>query len=200
MDNLVLMKSLKEYIGTQDNIKLMKKRVEDHIDRVKYFYGLMIEEGLIPSEYQNKKEVENHDQDKFEEKNLRRQALRFEKNRNKEIDNEITEVVREHIKNNPHHFEHWGGEGCDQFSNNIDCSSMPMKYVYEMLADWASTAEEKGNTVTSFYEDHVGSKFNFSEEQDAVIRECAKFLDKHIDKSLKRTYSKVYVNPSKIQI
>lgn len=195
-----MMKSLKNYIKQKgDEVSVMRQRVKDHIDRVQYSYKVMCDNGLIPDKFRNDDEIKIHDKDKFEPNNLKRQALRFIKDRTPEMNQQITDVVREHIKNNPHHFEHWGGERCDQFSNNIDCSSMSMKYVYEMLADWASTAEENGNTVTSFYEDNVGSKFNFSKEQNAVIRECAKLLDKHIDPSLKRSYSEVYADPSKIQ-
>ena len=75
---------------------------------------------------------------------------------------------------------------------------MPVKYLYEMLSDWASTAEEKGNTIIEFYDSNLGSKFLFSKEQDKTIRECIEFLDKAIDPKRKRQYSEVYVDPSKI--
>lgn len=193
------MKSLKDYIVSKDKISAMRRRVKDHISRVQHFYELMCITGLIPDNARNDSEIKKHDSDKFEPENLRRQALRFIADRTPEMDDEITAVVREHIRNNPHHFEYWGGPKCDQFSTNIDCSSMPDKYLYEMLADWASTAEEKGNTVGYFYDKHAGKKFKFSERQDKIIRECAEYLDKNIQPSMKRKYSEVYVDPSKIE-
>ena len=196
------MKGLKEYITESKHPKeesAMYKRVKDHIARVIHFYKILVEAGKVPKYEDRMGEVLKHDMDKLKPENIRRQALRFLSERSKEDDKEITEVVREHIKSNPHHFEYWGKPEDDQLSTHVHCEKMPFAYMYEMLADWAATAEEHGNTVLSFYEDNVGKRYHFSGRQDELIRKCAAVLDNYIDPAMKRTYSSVYIEPSTLK-
>lgn len=196
------MKDLKEYITEGRHPKeeaAMYKRVKDHIARVIHFYKILVETGMVPRYEDRMGDVLKHDMDKLKPENIRRQALRFLSERSKEDDREITEVVREHIKSNPHHFEYWGKKEDDQFSQHVHCEKMPFAYMYEMIADWAATAEEHGNTVLSFYEGNAGKRFHFNSRQDKLIRKCAAVLDNHIDPAMKRTYSSVYIEPSTLK-
>ena len=107
-----------------------RQRVQDHIKRVQYFYGLLVNNGKIPVQEINLEGIINHDKDKLEEKNMLRQALRYKSDLTTEEMHQIHDVVMEHIKSNPHHCEYWG-EGT-YASKGIDCTKMTDIYLYEM--------------------------------------------------------------------
>jgi len=171
----------------------MRRRINDHISRVIFFYKQLLDGGMIPQEDQRLDEVLKHDKDKLKPANLKVQALRFLAERTPEENQAIENVVRRHIKTNPHHFEYWGTKDQDHHSSNIHCEKVPDKYLYEMIVDWQATAEERGNSLLSFYESNQGSRFIFSKHQDEIIRRCAKYLEKFVGPS--RTYSDVYLEP-----
>ena len=189
------MKQLSSFIFESFLESQMKKRVKDHIERVKYFYNKLIELGLISEE--DIIDINMHDKDKFEPKNLKRQALRFKEQRSTEEAKQINDVIREHIKSNPHHCEYWGRKDQDHLSKYINCEKMPDKYLYEMIADWHSTAEERGNTVMDYFYDVNGERFIFSKRQQEIIKKCTNALEKFVDSSKKREYSTVYIDPAK---
>lgn len=177
------------------------QRTKDHIKRVKYFYNLMLRQGMIPEEYENSSEVSKHDNDKMIPENLRRQALRYAYTPDEltpEIEQEIQDVVHEHVKANKHHCEYWGNG--DHRTVGMDCTAMPLEYVYEMLADWASTAEERGGTVDSWYRASVinvgGKRWKFSDEAVDIMEEIIPWLDGKLDKSLKRDYGLTFIDPA----
>lgn len=183
----------------QKVLDICRKRVEDHIRRVKYFYMVMASEGFIPEKNLNVGEVMRHDRDKLLKPNLERQALRFSDNgkvSEKDLE-KIDDVVREHIKSNRHHCEYWG-EG-DHNTKGMDCTAMPDKYIYEMAADWFATAEEKGTPVIDWYEKNVGTRWIFSEHQKDLILSCISYLDEYYDKSMKRDYGLKYIDPATVR-
>lgn len=185
-----------------DNIlEKVTQRTIDHIKRVKYFYNKLLKMGLIPKEYQNQSEVASHDQDKLIPKNLKRQSYRYYipvDELTPAIEQEIQDVVKEHVKSNKHHCEYWGSG--DHRTTGMDCSEMPLKYVYEMLADWAATAEERGGTVESWYKASVinagGKRWSFSREANEEMENCIPYLDMILDKSLKRDYGLTFIDPA----
>ena len=59
--------------------------------------------------------------------------------------------------------------------------------IYEMIADWHATAEEKGNSVIDYME-NMSWKFHFTKEQKKTIKKCAKALAPYIDKSFEMHY------------
>ena len=181
-------------------ISICKKRTGDHILRVKHFYSLMVRNHFIPDEYVNFSEVMHHDDDKLKQHNLRRQALRFSKDGNfsDEDRKEINNVIREHVKSNPHHCEYWGEKDEDHLSTRIDCTAMPLKYIYEMIADWAATAEEHGTKIIDWYDKCVlrQHRWIFSREQIQTILECISYLQPRIDPMLKRDYGLTYIDPA----
>ena len=170
-----------------DKLAKMKQKVENHIQRVIFFYKKMLQLGLIPKEDQNLDEVLKHDQDKLLPSNLKKQAKRLQSDFSDGDYDDIVDVVSDHIKNNPHHQEYWD-PNADFGSSQVDCSKMPDKYLYEMIADWHSTAEEKGNSVIEYLES-MSWKFKFTKEQKKTIKKCAKVLAPYIDKSFEMQYS-----------
>lgn len=179
----------------------VRQRTLDHIERVKYFYKLMLHNNKIPEQYKNFAEVQKHDSDKLEKDNLKDQALRYKYSPEEltpEIERRIQNVVREHVKTNKHHCEYWGNG--DHRTVGMDCSKMPLKYVYEMLADWAATAEERGGTIDSWYRSSVievgGKRWHFSKEIINTIEDIIPWLDSKIDKSLKRDYGLTFIDPA----
>lgn len=177
------------------------QRIVDHIHRVKYFYNKLLDQELIPEYDQNISEVLHHDDDKLFPENLKRQSYRYyiqPELLTPEIENEIHNVVREHVKSNKHHCEYWGVG--DHTTNNMDCTKMPLKYIYEMLADWAATAEERGGTVESWYKFAVvnvgGKRWKFSVNAVKAMEKCIPYLDSILDKSLKRDYGLTFIDPA----
>ena len=178
----------------EDVLNKVVQRIEDHIERVQYFYKLMVDNGIIPKKYIRQKEIDRHDEDKLYPKNLERQSLRYAIPQNEMTPEDIEaidNVITEHVKSNPHHCEYWGSG--DHHTLNMDCTAMPLEEVYQMIADWTSTAEEKsGNNAWKWYYDSVvnvgGKRWIFSDEQIEVIEKCLEFLEDKTDHSLKRNY------------
>ena len=193
--------NFKEYLmESSDAIADIKTRIEDHIKRVKYFYKKLISEGMIPKSDINLSEVNRHDADKLKPKNLERQAKRFTVNgtMNPGDEEDIYQVIREHVKSNPHHCEYWGSSSQDHMSNGIHCEKMPDKYLYEMMADWAATAEEKGTKIKDWYDLCVTQRkrWIFSEHQKEIMLKCMDCLQKFIEPGMKRDYGRKYVDPA----
>lgn len=185
----------------QDILEKVTRRTEDHIRRVRYFYNLMIKNGLIPVDQQNSAEVSHHDDDKLQPENLRRQAIRYYVPADEltaKDEEDIQDVVREHVKSNRHHCEFWGNG--DHTTFGMDCSRMPIKYVYEMLADWAATAEERGGRVADWMNKCVmnvgGNRWTFSDEAVDIMEDVVPWLDQKIDPHLKRNYGLTFIDPA----
>lgn len=185
----------------KDILEKVTQRTKDHIKRVKHFYGKMLKEGFIPISDQNQLEVSIHDEDKLIPENLRRQAIRYYKTPDElteEDENDIQEVVHDHVKANPHHCEYWGNG--DHRTTGMDCSTMPTKYVYEMLADWAATAEERGGKVIDWAKASVinlgGKRWSFSDEAIDIMEDIIPYLDGEIEPSMKRDYGLTFIDPA----
>ena len=179
-------------------VEICKKRVMDHIARVKFFYIKLVEAGIIPEKDIDFDRIAKHDSDKLEPYNLKRQACRFTKTgtvtpEQKEAAND---VIREHIKKNPHHSEFWGAHSDEQFSNNIDCTKTPDTYMYELAADWMATAEERGTNCMDWYNKHVGTRWIYNEHQCDILKKCINILDKY--QGPKRDYGLSYLSPGQM--
>lgn len=195
------MKRFCEYINEKallDACDATRQRVIDHIDRVKYFYNKLVEGGIVPEKDINTDEVAKHDEDKLEPENIRRQALRMtpDGKLSKQDEQDVYNVIRDHVKNNPHHCEYWGKPNEDHMSFDVHCEKMPDKYVYEMMADWAATAEERGTMIKDWYERCVGQRWIFNDHQKEIMVKCIEFLDPLKDETKKRTYGFKYVDPA----
>lgn len=179
-------------------IQKYKIRIQDHISRVQYFYGILVNNGKIPYKDINIIGIINHDKDKLEKQNVVKQALRYKANLTHEEMQEIHNVVMEHIKGNPHHCEYWG-EGT-YASKNIDCTSMTDIYLYEMCCDWAATAEELGNGLLDWCKKVINDKFMFTEYQVNKIYEICGFLNEYIDPDYKRDYGMKGIKLSEMKL
>lgn len=175
-----------------------RKRIQDHINRVKYFYNILVESGQIPLEDIDIKRVMKHDADKLKYNNLKRQALRYcgDRQLTQEEKQQINDVVMEHIKSNPHHCEYWGAG--DYKSLGINCKEMYDTFLYEMCADWAATSEENGNSLMGWCDKVVNNKFMFTEHQVDLIYSVCTYLKDYIDPSLKRDYGLKSIKLSKL--
>lgn len=184
------------YESAVDKIAICRKRITDHIDRVKYFYKVLVASGQIPLKCIDTARVQQHDKDKLEPENLRRQALRFSETGNySEKDKEdINNVVIEHIKSNPHHCEFWG-KG-DHNTVGMNCTNMDETYIYEMAADWAATAEEHGSKLMDWYNKTVNKRWMFDEWQCDILKDACEYLEDYIEPNLKRDYGLTYVDPA----
>lgn len=172
-NNLTLVEST-----TKNIVAKCRERIQDHITRVKYFYNILVESGQIPLEDIDIKRVMKHDSDKLKYNNLVRQALRFTpEDELTETDREkIVAVVMEHVSTHPHHCEYWG-EGPE----------MPNTYIYEMCADWAATAEERGTSLMDWCKKSVND-FMFTYEQTELIFSLCEYLTEYINPEYKRDY------------
>ena len=182
-----------------DAIRLMEQRVKDHIERVIFFYSKMLELNLIPPQDARYDEVLEHDKDKLLTLNLEKQSYRFLPSPTPEQMDAINRVVRNHVKSNPHHFEYWGRPEQDHRSTHIYCETMPDKYLYEMIADWMATAEERGTDPERFYLENQGERFIFGGHQEFIILHRLGMLRDYIDPKLKRTYSTNYIDPAYVK-
>lgn len=182
----------------KDVVDTYRFRIQDHIKRVQYFYGLLVNNGKIPLEDINIEGISNHDKDKLEERNLYKQALRYKPNLSHDEKQQIHDVVMEHIKSNPHHCEYWG-EGT-YASKNIDCTKMTDIYLYEMCCDWAATGEELGNSVLDWCNKVINDKFMFTEHQVKKIYEICTFLNDYIDPKQKRDYGMKGIKLSELKL
>ena len=170
------------------------RRTKDHIDRVFYFYWLAVKNEIVPEDMIDWEGIVEHDKDKLDPYNLERQALRYciPEDEMTETDlKDIDDVVREHVKNNPHHPEYWC-EG-DYDDKNLDCSDMPISEIYIMMADCTATSEEKsGKSARDWFKKSVvnvgGDRWIFSDEQLKVIEKCLDFFEDKIDPKMKRDY------------
>ena len=193
---------LNEAEKIENDVESMRQRVIEHIDRVKYFYNKLVEGNMIPKEEIISDIVEHHDEDKLEYENLRKQALRFipQDQITPELKVEIDGVVRDHVKTNPHHCEFWGKPNEDHTTFGIHCEAMPDKFIYEMMADWAATAEEKGNPIYNWYDLCVNQKkrWFFNAHQKDVMERCMDYLQQFIDTTKERVYANKIVDPALI--
>ena len=196
-------KTFKDFLNENTQtpaVDFMRQRVQDHIDRVKYFYNKLLEGGMIPEEDNIQAIVARHDEDKLELKNLEKQALRFkdQSSISPEVKAEIDGVVRDHVKTNPHHCEFWGKPDEDHNTFGIHCEKMPDKYIYEMMADWAATAEEKGNEIRNWYDLCVNEKkrWYFNAHQKDIMEKCMDYLQQFIDPTKERVYLNKIVDPA----
>lgn len=181
-----------------DTLELYRNRIVNHIARVKHFYLKLIDARLIPDADKNISEVMKHDDDKLEPENMRKQALRFSNGGNIDAADMsiINDVIRKHIKSNPHHCEYWAKPNEDHLSVGIHCETMPDKYIYEMMADWAATAEERGSKIIDWYKKCVGARWYFSRHQQELMLNCIAYLDTKLDNSYQANYNMNYVDPA----
>jgi len=80
-----------------------------------------------------------------------------------------------HIMANKHHPEYWAPKSSlSNFSRenptaNIDGTRMPNKYIMEMVCDWCAVSEELNTNPYEWADNHIGTRWLFTEKQQKLI-------------------------------
>lgn len=96
------------------------------------------------------------------------------------MDDKMNEATEHHILNNSHHPEYF----CDKTENlintndrdktpdeMIDATKMEDLDVAEMVSDWCSMSEERGNSPKSWADKNVNVRWKFTDKQKELIYE-----------------------------
>jgi len=97
------------------------------------------------------------------------------------LQKEMTEATDHHVKNNEHHPEYWdpgknkktliNSENRDKAADKIDARKMPLLAITEMVADWCSVSDERGNSPKSWADKNVNTRWQFNDEAVELIYE-----------------------------
>jgi len=97
------------------------------------------------------------------------------------MDEKMNEATTHHVLNNRHHPEFHAGEDSDVINKEdrdnpvrdkvIDATEMPELDIAEMVADWASVSEERGNSPKSWAKKNVNVRWKFNKKQEDLIYE-----------------------------
>jgi hypothetical protein len=99
---------------------------------------------------------------------------------------DMEEATLHHITTNSHHPEYWAkgevklnSKDRDKPSGeSLDCTAMPELDLSEMVCDWASMGQEKGNTTKSWADKNVNIRWKFTDKQKDLIYELVDVVDK----------------------
>tara|TARA_R110000824_G_scaffold12226_8_gene53692 strand:- start:6834 stop:7424 length:591 start_codon:yes stop_codon:yes gene_type:complete len=166
------------------------KRTKNHVSLVQKYCKIAAKEFEEFEELLERLTV--HDDSKFEEPEMSPyvfitwkykcqddDSLTFEDcNPPEDIDDLMHEATSHHITTNSHHPEFHA----PNFSLNkedrdavpdkmVDATSMPRLDVAEMVCDWCSVSEERGNTPKSWADMNVNKRWKFTKEQEDLIYE-----------------------------
>ena len=127
--------------------------IREHIENVKK--GLEWMQQNLPNSLFNHDalteailDAEQHDQSKYSKEEYDAyDAYFYGGNKTFQVQENFDKAWLHHIHNNPHHWQHWvlinDNEG-------IMALDMPLKYVYEMIADWWTFSWRAGNLMEIF--------------------------------------------------
>jgi len=97
------------------------------------------------------------------------------------MDEKMNEATTHHVLNNRHHPEFHAGEDSEVINKEdrdnpvrdkvIDATEMPELDIAEMVADWASVSEERGNSPKSWAKKNVNVRWKFNKKQEDLIYE-----------------------------
>ncbi|MBF0556930.1 MAG: hypothetical protein HQK96_20640 [Nitrospirae bacterium] len=167
-----LVEEIKKEI-TKEMVEFFYKRTEAHIERVRKNIRKII--AKFPE--LDKQEMENrafeHDDTKYGDKEFvpyvlmtwnYKQVNHPTKGLSKEAIGEIDNAVESHYKANDHHTDHYS-----------DVKKMSKEAIAEMVSDWASMSQEKGNSLKKWADSFV-AKHAFSDEQKEFINRLVDLL------------------------
>lgn len=100
---------------------------------------------------------------------------------NDEVLCRMNEATLQHIRFEKHHPEYWDPDKLRKNFLNfgdrdgipdepVDARTMPIPYIWEMVADWMAVAEERGTDVWDWYKKTVGVRWLFEDYQVEIIR------------------------------
>lgn len=191
---IIKISSNKDLEPTDEMISVYEERTNRHIDLVRKYCDKIIEydEDRF-GELEGRKKV--HDDSKFEEPEYtpyiyitwkyrcQDNGGDFEEcNPPENLSEIMDEATIHHVTTNSHHPEYHDKEADPNLIINkenrdqpptikINATSMPDIDIAEMVADWCSVSEERGNTPKSWADKNVGVRWEFSEDQKELIYE-----------------------------
>jgi len=170
-----------------------EERTKKHIELVKKWYQKLVVEYYSISLI----DIDLHDSIKFQEPEYtpyvyltwnyycKDHNIFFEVS--PELQEKMNKATIHHITHQAHHPEYWDSnfnssmfnqEDRDKPAVNIvNSTSMPLKYVLEMLADWFSMSEEKGTDPWEWANKNVNIRWRFTPEQINLIESALTFYD-----------------------
>jgi hypothetical protein len=96
------------------------------------------------------------------------------------MEDDMVKATEHHILNNRHHPEFHSGKKENLINKDdrdsskveiVDGTKMSDVDLAEMCADWCAVSEERNNTPHEWAKKNIGTRWNFSEEQIALIYE-----------------------------
>lgn len=130
--------------------------LQEHISNVQKAYQWLVKR--FGQEYGLKDyNVSTHDKSKYSNEEYQAYDNYFYGKKTSEVNEEFNKAWLHHIHNNPHHWQHWVLlEDDPELNTNYICIEMPIKYVFEMIADWWSFSWKKNNLYEIFdwYDQH----------------------------------------------
>ena len=132
------------------------KYLKEHISNVQKAYTWLVKR--FGQEYGlNDYNVSDHDKSKYSNEEYQAYDNYFYGKKTSEVNEEFNKAWLHHIHNNPHHWQHWVLlEDDPELNTNYICIEIPIKYVFEMIADWWSFSWKKNNLYEIFdwYDQH----------------------------------------------
>jgi len=139
-------------------------------------------------------DIENHDYTKFSDELYEPYVyLTWKKKCEKEgidysypsgMSSEIIIATEKHITMEPHHPEYYDSEfgGINSFNRDeviftVDATTMPNRYIMEMVADCKAVGDEMGNSVRSWFDKQIGNRWKFNKKQIYLIYKCIDILE-----------------------
>lgn len=125
--------------------------------------------------------LDDHDDSKYGEEYKPYDNYFYGKEQSDKIKESFDYAWLHHIHNNPHHWQHWVLIN-DDSRDGTYALEMPLKYVFEMVADWWSFSWRNDDLYEMFYW--------YAEHKNRIIfhpktRECVENLLKKIELKLK---------------
>lgn len=180
---------------TDEMAKHFYKRTKMHIKAIQTFASRILQDKELMKFINREefiKDIENHDQSKFEDPEVKpyirltwRQRFAKTKSYKKpgELDDpEINEATLHHIKNSKHHPEFWAKQKNNQEDNIlskgdrtkspalVDATNMPLTYVASMTADWMAMSKELNDNPYDWMNKNIGKRWKFTKEQEDFMK------------------------------
>ena len=103
------------------------------------------------------------------------------------MDEKMNDATTHHVLKNSHHPEYHAGEDSDVINKEdrdnpvrdkiIDGTKMPDLDIAEMVADWCSVSEERGNHPKDWADKNVNKRWKFTDKQKDLIYELIEILE-----------------------
>jgi len=174
-------KKMKDWFDkrTEKHIKLVQKYCKKLAEYDEDRFGELIERGKV------------HDQSKFKDPEVEPYIYVSWQYKCKDdgvdfdapegMDEKMNEATTFHVLHNKHHPEFHAGEDSEVINKEdrdnpvrdkvIDATEMPELDLGEMVADWCSVSEERGNTPKTWAKKNINKRWKFNKKQEDLIYE-----------------------------